>query len=177
MNKREEDASNEIFEELIEKGFIEPINQNCSLVLDSCRMSLYVRSSLYKQAEDSGFTSNDTLDLDIGFVRSGQPGHSCLINVGEAIINFEQFVNMKHIQSLHLRRWQSSAMHHIELAEAKILHGLKKLYGLTFLRLRGIFMLIELPIVILTLNKLKILDLRTCHNLEEIPADIDLLWS
>ncbi|KAH7853518.1 hypothetical protein Vadar_003502 [Vaccinium darrowii] len=177
MNKREKGAGNEIFEGLIEKNFIESIYQNCSLVPDSCRMSLYVCSSLYKQAEDSGFTSNDTFDLDIAFVRGGQPGHSCLINVGEAIINFKQFEPMKCIQSLHLRRWQSSAMHHIEQAEAKILHGLKKLYGLTFLSLQGISMITELPVVILTLNRLKILDLRACHNLEEIPDDIGLVWS
>ncbi|KAH7854957.1 hypothetical protein Vadar_019582 [Vaccinium darrowii] len=174
---REEDAGNEIFDELIEKGFIEPIYQNSSLVPDSCKMSLFVRSSLYKEAENSGFTSNGTLDLDHRFVCGDQPGHSCLINVGEAIINCEPqiFENMKHIQSLYFGRWQSSATHHIELADTKILLGLNKVTSLKFLSLRGISLITKLPKFIAGRNDLKILDLQACHNLEEIPDNIGFL--
>ncbi|KAH7859736.1 hypothetical protein Vadar_004836 [Vaccinium darrowii] len=182
QEESEEDAANKVFDDLIEKGFIEPVFQNCSLVPDSCRMSLFVRSSLYETAVSCRFTSNDTLDMDFGFAhrKSDVNGKSFLINVGEAIIDFvsEIFANMKSIQSLHLGRWQSSessAEHHIELADAKILHGLKKLYSLTLLSLRGISMITELPPVILELNDLKILDLRACHNLEVIPDKIGLL--
>ncbi|KAH7859595.1 hypothetical protein Vadar_003047 [Vaccinium darrowii] len=182
QEESEEDAANKVFDELIEKSFIEPVFQNCSLVPDSCRMSLFVRSSLYETAVSCRFTSNDTLDLDFGSAhrKSDVNGKSFLINVGEAIIDSvpEIFANMKSIQSLHLGRWQSSessAEHHIELADAKILHGLKKLYSLTFLSLRGISMITELPLVILELNDLKILDLRACHNLEVIPDKIGLL--
>ncbi|XP_058205105.1 uncharacterized protein LOC131319025 [Rhododendron vialii] len=175
----EEDEGIRIFDELIEKGFIEPVYQNCSLVPDSCRMSLSVRSSLHNAAEGSGFTSNDTLDLDFGFVCCNpcDYGKSCLINVGEAIINCgpEIFENMKFIRSLYLGRWQNSAMHHIELANPKILHGVKNLFLLEFLSLRGISMITELPTAILELKLLKILDLRACHNLEVIPDNISLL--
>ncbi|XP_058205595.1 disease resistance RPP13-like protein 4 [Rhododendron vialii] len=173
----EEDVGNKIIDELIAKGFIEPVYQNCSLVPDSCRMSLSVRSTLYKKAEHRGFTSNDTLDLDRGFVCGGQYGHSCLINVGEAIIHCgpEIFENMNNVQSLYLGRWQSLATHHIELADVKILLGLKKLNRLTFLSLRGISMITELPAFIVELNDLKILDLRACHNLEVIPDNVGLL--
>ncbi|KAI8527104.1 hypothetical protein RHMOL_Rhmol12G0050000 [Rhododendron molle] len=168
-----------IFDELIAKGFIEPIYQNCSLTPDSCKMSLYVRSSLYEEAKRRGFTSDGTLDLDLGFVCGGLDGHSCLINVGEAIISCEPkiFENMKHIRSLYLGRWQSSATHHIELENPKILHGLNKLKSLTFLSLRGISMITELPSFILELNDLVILDLQACHNLEVIPDEIGVLKS
>ncbi|KAH7855235.1 hypothetical protein Vadar_022710 [Vaccinium darrowii] len=142
-------------------------------------MSLFVRSSLHEKAVSWRFTSNDTLDLDFGSARreSNVYGESFLINVGEAIIDSvpEIFANRKCIRSLHLRRWQGSATHHIELTDAKILHGLKKMDGLTFLSLQGISMITELPTVILELNDLKILDLRACHNLEVIPNKIGLL--
>ncbi|KAH7855908.1 hypothetical protein Vadar_030512 [Vaccinium darrowii] len=168
----------EIFDELIAKDFIEPVNQKYSLVPDSCRMKLSVRSSLLEEAEKRGFTSNGTLDLDLGFVRGDDlPGHSCLINVGEAIIDCRPaiFENMKHIRSLYLGRWQSSAKHHIELVDGRILHGLKMLCNLTFLSLRGISMITELPTSISELKILEILDLRACHDLEVIPDTISLL--
>ncbi|KAI8562249.1 hypothetical protein RHMOL_Rhmol03G0020200 [Rhododendron molle] len=173
----EEEVGNKIIDELIAKGFIEPVYQNCSLAPDSRRMSLSVRSTLYEKAEHRRFTSNDTLDLDLGFVCGGQYGHSCLINVGEAITPSgpETFENMNDVQSLCLGRWQSLATHHIELADTKILLGLKKLNRLTFLSLQGISMITELPTFIVELNDLKILDLRACHNLETIPDNVGLL--
>ncbi|KAH7832975.1 hypothetical protein Vadar_001930 [Vaccinium darrowii] len=175
-----EELADKIFDDLIEKGFIEPIYQNFSLVPDSCRMSLTVRSSLYEEAKLRGFTSNanGALHLDSSAICRDLIQHSsCLINVGEAIINFEPeiFKNMKHIRSLYLGRWQSSATHHIELEDAKLLHGLCKLKSLTFLSIRGISMITELPKFILELNDLMILDLRACSNLEVIPDKIGSL--
>ncbi|KAH7833431.1 hypothetical protein Vadar_006281 [Vaccinium darrowii] len=175
-----EELADKIFDDLIEKGFIEPIYQNFSLVPDSCRMSLTVRSTLYEEAKLRGFTSNanGALDLDPSAVCRDLIQHSsCLINVGEAIINCEPeiFKNLKHIRSLYLGRWQSSATHHIELEDAKLLHGLCKLKSLTFLSLRGISMITEIPKFILELNDLMILDLRACSNLEVIPDKIGSL--
>ncbi|KAI8562271.1 hypothetical protein RHMOL_Rhmol03G0022200 [Rhododendron molle] len=99
-----EDEGNKIFDELVEKGFIQPIYQNCSLEPNSCRMSLSVRSTLYKEAERRGFTSND--NLDFRFIRSYEWAHSSLINIGEAIINWKPEIikNKDYIRSLHLGR-------------------------------------------------------------------------
>ncbi|KAI8562259.1 hypothetical protein RHMOL_Rhmol03G0021000 [Rhododendron molle] len=181
-----DDYGNSILNEFVEKGFIQPIYQNCSLAPDSCRMSISVRSALYEVAKASGFTSKGNLDLDLEndnldlVVRNDRGhilGHTCLINVGEAVINWESeiFANTENIRSLCLGRWQSSTTHHIELADVKILHGLKDLKSLTFLSLRGISMITELPTSILELKNLAILDLQACHNLEAIPEDIGLL--
>ncbi|KAH7855748.1 hypothetical protein Vadar_028405 [Vaccinium darrowii] len=169
----EEDVGKKIFDELITNGFI----VRCSLEPNSCKMSPSARSSLYKVAEDKGFTSNGTRDLDPESVHGKPIGNSCLINVGEAIINCkpETFEKMEHIRSLYLGRWQTSAKHHIELADTKILHGMSKLNNLTFLSLRGISLITELPKFISKLNDLKILDLKACHNLEGIPDDISSL--
>ncbi|KAH7854689.1 hypothetical protein Vadar_016813 [Vaccinium darrowii] len=169
----EEDVGKKIFDELITNGFI----VRCSLEPNSCRMSPSARSSLYKEAEDTGFTSNGTRDLDAESVRGKPIGHSCLINVGEAIISCKPdiFDKMEHIRSLYLGRWRTPAAHHIELADTKVLHGMRKLNKLTFLSLRGISLITELPKFISELNDLKILDLRACHNLEAIPDEISLL--
>ncbi|XP_058205588.1 uncharacterized protein LOC131319378 [Rhododendron vialii] len=166
-------AGKKIFDELIAKHFIE----RCSAVPNSCRMKPSVRSFLSELAEGKGFTSNGA-PLNGDFLKDcrGLAGNSCRIN-SEAIINKELkiFENVETIQSLHLGRWQSSAKHHIELEDIKILNGLKNLRLLKFLSLRGISMMTELPAFILELNCLEILDLRACHNLEGIADNIGLL--
>ncbi|KAI8562256.1 hypothetical protein RHMOL_Rhmol03G0020800 [Rhododendron molle] len=174
-----EDEGNKIFGELVERGFIQPIYQNCSLVPDSCRMSLSVRSALYGKALRNEFTSNNNLDLDPRLAWNLHWGPYCCINVGGAIINWVPEIRKDegYIGSLYLGRWQSSTTHHIELADAKILHGLKNLNSLKFLSLQGISMITALPTSILDLNDLTILDLRACHNLEAIPDNIGLLKS
>ncbi|XP_058205600.1 uncharacterized protein LOC131319390 [Rhododendron vialii] len=163
--------SNMIFDELVEQRSEPAYSQ------ESYRMSISVRSALYEAAKARGFTLNHNRDLDLENDTGLRLGHTCLVNVGEAIISWEPkiFDNIKHIRCFYLGRWQSSATHHIELADAKILHGLKDLKSLTFLSLRGISMITELPASILELKNLAILDLQACHNLEAIPEDISLL--
>ncbi|KAH7855889.1 hypothetical protein Vadar_030142 [Vaccinium darrowii] len=173
LRSLEEDAGQKIFDELITNGFIE----RRSLEPNSYRLSHSARSSLKEKAEVNGFTSNGPLDLHPESVRGKPIGHSCLINVGEAIINCkpEIFENMAHIQSLYLGRWRTSATHHIELPDTKFFHGMSKLNNLTFLSLRGISLITELPTFISELISLKILDIRACHNLEAIPDEIGSL--
>ncbi|KAH7855197.1 hypothetical protein Vadar_022292 [Vaccinium darrowii] len=175
LRSLEEDAGQKIFDELITNGFIE----RRSLEPNSYRLSHSARSSLKEKAEVNGFTSNGPLDLHPESVRGKPIGHSCLINVGEAIINCkpEIFENMAHIRSLYLGRWRTSATHHIELPDTKFFHGMSKLNNLTFLSLRGISLITELPTFISELISLKILDIRACHNLEAIPDEIGSLQS
>ncbi|KAH7838743.1 hypothetical protein Vadar_030538 [Vaccinium darrowii] len=173
----EEDVGNQILDELTAKGFIEPVYQKCSFVLDSCRMSHFVRSSLANEAKVNGFILDNGLDMDTGFVDDGLCGHTCVVNVGEAIIDGapQTFEKMKHVYSLYLGRWQNLSTHHIEVVDAKILRQPKKLKNLKFLSLRGISMITELSSFISKLNDMKILDLKACHNLELIPNNISLL--
>ncbi|KAH7837879.1 hypothetical protein Vadar_019218 [Vaccinium darrowii] len=105
----EEDVGNQILDELTTKGFIEPVYQKCSFMPDSCRMTHFVRSSLSNEAKVSGFISDKGLDLDTGFVDGGLCGQTCLVNVGEAIIDgsSETFEKMKNVRSLYLGRWQN----------------------------------------------------------------------
>ncbi|XP_028087297.1 disease resistance RPP13-like protein 4 [Camellia sinensis] len=176
LGKTEEDFGNEILGELIAKDFIEPIYKNCSLVTNSYRMLPFIHSALTIMAERFGFSPVYTLGSDTPtFAQYNE--YKCLLNVGAAIIDGgpKLFSKMNHFKILYLGRWQRSVTHHIEVADAKILHGLKKMNQLRFLSLRGISLITELPQFISRLTSLKILDLKACHNLELVPNRIGLL--
>ncbi|CAL5411117.1 unnamed protein product [Camellia sinensis] len=176
LGKTEEDFGNEILGELIAKDFIEPIYKNCSLFTNSYRMPPFIRSALTIIAERFGYSPVYTLG-------SGTPNfaqyNKCqwLLNVDAAIIDGvpKLFLKMDHFKILYLGRWQRSVTHHIEVADAKILHGLKNMNQLRLLSLRGISLIAELPQFISRLTSLKILDLKACHNLEVVPDGIGLL--
>ncbi|KAL7213228.1 hypothetical protein ACSBR2_015853 [Camellia fascicularis] len=82
---------------------------------------------------------------------------------------------MNHFKILYLGRWQRSVTHHIEVANTKILHGLKNMNQLRFLSLHGISLIAELPQFISRLTSLKILDLKACYNLDVVPDGIGFL--
>ncbi|CAL5411118.1 unnamed protein product [Camellia sinensis] len=176
LAKTKEDFGNEILGELVAKDFIEPIYKNCSLVTNSYRMLPFIRSALTITAERFGFSPVCTLDLDTLSLAQYNK-YQCLLNVGAAIIDGgpKLFSKMNHCKILYLGRWQRSVTHHIEVADAKILHGLKNMNQLRFLSLRGISLIAELPQFISRLTSLKILDLKACHNLEVVPDGIGLL--
>ncbi|XP_058198533.1 disease resistance RPP13-like protein 4 [Rhododendron vialii] len=172
--KSGEDIGNEIFDMLIAECFIKPVFQKRGLVPDSCQMSHSVHSALTIAANVYLRTfyvlgrNNQTIRLD-RYLR--------VINIGEAIIDGgpQLFEKMRNITIVYLGRRQSLATHHIEVADTKILHGLKNPSQLEFLSLRGISLITELPSFISELTHLKILDLQACHNLELIPDGIGLL--
>ncbi|GMP74954.1 hypothetical protein CsSME_00032196 [Camellia sinensis var. sinensis] len=176
LGKTEEDFGNEILGELIAKDFIEPIYKNCSLFTNSYRMLPFIRSTLTIMAEGFGFSPVYTLGPDTpNFAQYNEC--QCLLNVDAAIIDGgpKLFLKMDHFKILYLGRWQRSVTHHIEVANAKILHGLKNMNQLRFLSLRGISLIAELPQFISRLTSLKILDLKACHNLVVVPDGIGLL--
>ncbi|CAL5344860.1 unnamed protein product [Camellia sinensis] len=176
LGKTEEDFGNETLGELIAKDLIEPIFQNCSLVTNSYRMLPFIRSALTIMAERFGFSPVYTLGPETPTLAQYNE-YQCLLNVGAAIIDGgpKLFSKMNHFKILYLGRWQRSVTHHIEVADAKILHGLKKMNQLRFLSLRGISLITELPQFISWLTSLKILDLKACHNLEVVPDGIGFL--
>ncbi|PSR93572.1 Disease resistance RPP13-like protein [Actinidia chinensis var. chinensis] len=173
-----EDICNEIFDQLVKKGFIEPIYQKCRLRPDCCWMSNEVRSAITFIANLHEYTSNYILDRGTQFVDFDKHKCSAFINCGAAIIDGgpELFDKMKHIEILYLGRWQCSVTHHIEVTDIKILNGLKNMSALKFLSLRGISLITELPSFISQLTRLETLDLRACHNLETLPEEIGSLW-
>ncbi|KAH7836594.1 hypothetical protein Vadar_003282 [Vaccinium darrowii] len=168
-----EERANVIFDKLIAKGFIEPVTQKCSLVANCCMMSHSLRSSLTREIcqQNSCYLvdSSSNQFLAVGFDDSDFK--NCLINSGAAIIDDwpEEFEKTRNLKILYLGRWQTSSMHHIEFADTKFLNRLKITTQLTFLSLRGISLITELPSFIKECTLLKILDLRACHNLEVIP--------
>ncbi|KAH7837171.1 hypothetical protein Vadar_010511 [Vaccinium darrowii] len=172
--KSSEDIGNEIFDVLIAQCFIKPVFQKRSLVPDSCQMSdsvhaaLTIAANVYLRTFYVLGQNNQSRRLD---------RYLHVINIGEAIIGdgLDPFEKMRNTTIVYLGRWQSSATHHIEVADTKILHRLKNMIRLEFLSLRGISLITELPSLISEFTRLKILDLKACHNLEVIPDGIGLL--
>ncbi|KAL7164158.1 hypothetical protein ACSBR2_040133 [Camellia fascicularis] len=156
--------------ELTANGFIEPIYKNCGLVVDSYREPPYIRSALTFELEVHAFDYFP----DIRFACSER----CIVNVNAAIIDGRHefiFKSGTDVELVYLGRWQNSVTHHIEVPDIKILNALKNMKQLTFLSLRGISLITELPQFISQLTGLKILDLKACHNLEVVPDWIGLL--
>ncbi|THG12667.1 disease resistance RPP13-like protein 4 [Camellia sinensis] len=176
LGKTEEDFGHEILGELVAKDFIEPIYKNCSLVTNSYRMLPFICSALTIMAERFGFSPVYTLGPNTPTLAQYDE-YQCLLNVDAAIIDGgpKLFSKMNHFKILYLGRWQRSVTHHIEVADAQILHGLKNMNQLRFLSLRGISLIAELRQFISWLTSLKILDLKACHNLEGVPDGIGLL--
>ncbi|GFZ03149.1 hypothetical protein Acr_15g0017570 [Actinidia rufa] len=162
-------VANSFLDRFIVIGLIEPVYQKCSLVPDSFRMPLSIRSALSNEAMKYVNTSK----YNAGEFRDGY--FSSLINIDNAIIDGKLLEMGTDLQSLYLGRWQSSTTHHVEVADGKVLQGLKNMKNLRFLSLRGISMITELPTFISKLTSLKILDLKACHNLEAVPDGIGLL--
>ncbi|XP_058114391.1 disease resistance RPP13-like protein 4 [Magnolia sinica] len=91
--------------------------------------------------------------------------------------NKEQLARLKLIYTLLLGRWQNLSRHHIEVEDTKFLDGLQSLKGLRYLSLQGISRITELPKTITGLTNLLILDLRLCHNLENVTAAVTSIKS
>ncbi|KAI7993842.1 Disease resistance RPP13-like protein 4 [Camellia lanceoleosa] len=162
--------ANKILDEFTAKGFIEPIYKNCGLVVDSYRMPPYIRSALTFELEGHAFDYFP----DIRFTCSER----CIVNIDAAIIDGRHEIIFKSgtdVTVVCLGRWQNSVTHHIEVPDIKILNALKNMKQLSFLSLRGISMITELPQFISQLTHLKILDLKACHNLVVVPDWIGLL--
>ncbi|KHM99683.1 Disease resistance RPP13-like protein 4 [Glycine soja] len=104
------------------------------------------------------------------------PGFKSLIavfNFGASYLNFGPgwMAKMKDLQVLHLGRFmQDSPKHHIEVDSEEFLKELSGHEDLRYLSLRGISRIFELPPSIVKINRLRILDLKACHNLETLPG-------
>ncbi|KAL6992671.1 hypothetical protein U1Q18_010784 [Sarracenia purpurea var. burkii] len=198
--KTPEEFANEYFNELITKGFIEPVRKKRSLGVDICKMHPFVRSMVIKLAKRANFfdfddegNANEDCPLSHRACLTGRRLTSiknlenlhALFNGKESILEFkpEWFAKMKNVNILYLGRWQNSGMHHIEVEDTismekknvNVLDGLENAKCLRLLGLQGISRIMELPESICKLTNLTILDIRACHNLEMIPEGIGLL--
>ncbi|XP_057513658.1 uncharacterized protein LOC130795530 [Actinidia eriantha] len=95
---------NSFLDRFIVIGLIQPVYQKCSLVPDSFRMPLSVRSALSNEAMKYVNTSK----YNAGEFRDGY--FSSLINIDNAIIDGKLLEMGTDLQSLYLGRWQSSVL-------------------------------------------------------------------
>ncbi|KAK9287629.1 hypothetical protein L1049_016066 [Liquidambar formosana] len=136
-----EDIAEDVFKELMVKGFIEPVEKMCGLVADRFEMHPFIRSAVIMLAQEAGFfdfdskgtpTANFSSCRRACLVKSEGGGSSqqvpinspnwdqgkleTLFNVSEPYLGFkmEWFSKMKNVNVLYLGRWQSRAKHHME---------------------------------------------------------------
>ncbi|KAL7213223.1 hypothetical protein ACSBR2_015848 [Camellia fascicularis] len=190
--KTAEEYANEYFNQLMVKGFIEPVyGMHHKLAAGSCKMHPFIRSAVIMFAKSANFFSfdcmgNPTAHDSYRACLCGKGFHSSIVdldklhmlfNLNECILNVEpmRFYKMKNVNVLYLGRWQASATHHIEVEDELFLGGLENMNYLRFLSLQGVSRITWLPRGLSKLVNLVILDLRDCHDLLELPEGISSL--
>ncbi|RDX91326.1 Disease resistance RPP13-like protein 4, partial [Mucuna pruriens] len=191
--KPAEEIGEEVFDELLKSNLIVPYgNGKCPLV-NKFQINPHFRSHLNslvlrEHAHHLGFYLEinhgptslviEQQKVTLGHLKYNR-GIDSVFNVGVSYLNFRSqwLSKMKNIQALQLGRWQDSPSHHIEVVSHEFLKELKNLKGLTYLSLRGISRIPELPPSIAQHERLEILDLKACHNLETLPNDISSMKS
>lgn len=201
-NATVEQFANDYFKKLVAKGFVAPVHKKLRHGEYICKMDPFVRSMVIKLARRANFfnfddegniTEDDYSSLwacltgkgkELSKIECLEKLHA-LFNLNEDILEFtpELFAKMENVNVLYLGRWQTRAVHHIEVEDTKtskmknanVLDGLEKAKHLRFLSLQGISRIVQLPESISKLASLTILDIRACHNLEVIPEGIGLL--
>ncbi|CAO2835804.1 unnamed protein product [Amaranthus hypochondriacus] len=100
-----------------------------------------------------------------------------LFNPGVSILNLRRdwLGKMKNLKVLHLGRWSSDPMEHIEIERVEYLESLKFLKQVRFISFKGISRIMELCTEICNLTNLRVLDLQACPNLEVLPKRIGML--
>ncbi|KAL2456279.1 Leucine-rich repeat (LRR) family protein [Abeliophyllum distichum] len=191
INKVAEEVGEEIFMELINKGFIQPSHKTPkNPIIYGCTVHPWIHKMLVSMARQANFFDLDTtgkvtnsyhnsrrfiLD-EMSSTSDDRPKGELLaiINVREKYPSFSEdfFSKNEKIKVLQLERWQSSPRHHIEIEVGKFLDKLKKQKQLKYLSLRGISRITTVPSSIVGCQNLEILNLRACHNLETLPFDI-----
>ncbi|KAK7374236.1 hypothetical protein VNO80_07663 [Phaseolus coccineus] len=146
-------------------------------------MQLICGSERVSTAQELGEDVIDDLWKCNVIVRYGN-GKGSLINKFRILPNVHRELELPqwvkkfpNLEVLQLGRWQDSPLHHIEVGTEEFLKELRYLTQLKYLSLRGISRIFELPSSIAKLERLLVLDLKACHNLEILPNDISSMKS
>ncbi|KAL3719095.1 hypothetical protein ACJRO7_004098 [Eucalyptus globulus] len=183
--KTAEQVGEEVYNELLQQGLIEPDDNDASPLMNRCKRRPLIHYRLISEVEEARLfyfeskdkTSHEDLkNLSSSHLRLIVDEHVHMVfNVNQQYIELQSSLlsNIKQLAVLQLGRWKHSPNYHIEVDEHKLLDDLGVHHKhLTFLSLQGISRITALPNSIVELVSLEILDLRACHNLEKLPENI-----
>ncbi|KAL3719097.1 hypothetical protein ACJRO7_004100 [Eucalyptus globulus] len=188
-DKTTEQVGEEVYNELLQQGLIEPNDNDLSPLVNKCKMHPLIRYTLISETKKAGFfyfkskdkTSSEDLEnlsssrlcLIVDLAKDGDVHTVFNVNQQYLSLQHHSLSDMKKLVVLQLGRWQHSPNYHIEVDDQKFLDDLGVHHKhLKFLSLQGISRIATLPDSIVELVSLEILDLQACHNLEKLPEDI-----
>ncbi|CAO2835801.1 unnamed protein product [Amaranthus hypochondriacus] len=175
-----EDAADTILTHLIHAGAIEQVfnirsqRKSSKYKLNLSNHEKNQKVGLLKKQGTKLLTTspNDTIiDEEL------QSSIETLFNPGVSMVSLKQnwIRKMKNVKVIHLGRWSSDPMEHIEIEKEEYLKELKYLKQMRFISFKGISRIIKLCKEICYLENLRVLDLQSCPNLEELPKGIGML--
>ncbi|KAL8465797.1 hypothetical protein ACS0TY_035052 [Phlomoides rotata] len=196
-NKTAEEVGEQVFQELLDEGFIRASRENKSLSVSSFDVDPWIHRLLIKMADQHSFSNfspqwtpcngkrraflwqennNKSRSRRISEEKEAE-NVIMVLNVDEQYLRKkpEWLSKLRKVEVLHMGRWQNSDTHHIEVDDQTLLNDLGSQKHLRYLSLRGISRIETLPASISKLTSLQILDLRACHNLEKLPPTISRL--
>ncbi|PIA32953.1 hypothetical protein AQUCO_04300128v1 [Aquilegia coerulea] len=201
--KTAEKVGDYCFKQLLKGRWIDPVNNNISSKkAREFKMDQWVRWLVIYLARKEGFFNLDKTGMPssspsicprVCLLKSNKPPprlesrRSFLGDINQEVFNvtaerlsaqdlFSKLKEMKSLLVLQLGRWQTSAERHIELVDDNsefLKLSLPK--RLRYLSLAGISRIKALPSSVQNLSHLKILDLRSCQNLEHLGEEIVFL--
>ncbi|PPR97003.1 hypothetical protein GOBAR_AA23663 [Gossypium barbadense] len=159
---------NEILEEFVERGFIEPVYKRSGSKGSCYKMHPIVRCLIVRHAKEANFFYYDC---------KGYPNMEFFKSKKICLVKSEgpSWWSKDVLAFTKARRWERTAERHMEVEDVNFLRGLKNMNKLRFFSLQGISGIKTLPVSIGMLQNLRILDLKACHNLEELPKEVGLL--
>ncbi|KAF3338232.1 disease resistance RPP13-like protein 4 [Carex littledalei] len=178
-NRTAEQLGEIFFSRLVKKGVIIPVHtREHNQVIDCCTIKPTIHKQLISACKREQNLMSGICELYDGFNVKG------LLNLGEPYLKSTDISGKDDTLLIQLGRWRhiETAAHngdeengseettledHIEVDETDFLKKLGE--KVTYLSLRGISRIEEIPESIGKLQHLLILDLRACHNLEKLP--------
>ncbi|KAJ3679719.1 hypothetical protein LUZ60_017730 [Juncus effusus] len=178
-NNTAEQVGGLLFNELVNKGILIPhMIRRHNDVVDQCMIEPIIHKKLISSEKRKRFISKvqNFNSLNICNIQKNKLEVQTILNINQTHLKSDVIISrngVKNMAVMEVGQWRCVDCHHIEADKTDFLNDLGP--NLTYLSLRGISGISELPESIGNSTSLMILDIRACHNLENLPPIIKSL--